>query len=81
MFGLSGIPLWTPEALYYLKSFFILFAVGILGATPLVKRVGERLSGTIAGGILEPIILLALLLLSTACLVDGSFSPFLYFRF
>ncbi len=81
MFGLAGIPLWTSETLYYLRSFFVLFLIGILGATPLMKRVGERLYGTVAGGILEPVILLALLLLSTAYLVDGSFSPFLYFRF
>ena len=31
--------------------------------------------------ILEPLILMGLLLVCTAYLVDGSFSPFLYFRF
>ena len=31
--------------------------------------------------VLEPVSLLLLLLLSTAYLVDGSFNPFLYFRF
>ena len=31
--------------------------------------------------VLEPVCLLLLLLLSTAYLADGSFNPFLYFRF
>ena len=30
---------------------------------------------------LAPIGMAALLLVSTACLVDGSYNPFLYFRF
>ena len=31
--------------------------------------------------VLEPITVVALLLVITACLVNGSFNPFLYFRF
>lgn len=81
MFGFGGVKLVTEETLYYLGSFAVLFAVGIVGATPLVKRVTERIAQTKWGVILEPILLLALLLLCTAYLVDGSFSPFLYFRF
>ncbi len=81
MFGFGGVKLVTGETLYYLGSFAVLFAVGIVGATPLVKRIAERIAQTKWGAILEPILLLALLLLCTAYLVDGSFSPFLYFRF
>ncbi len=81
MFGLGGVPAVTREALYYLRSFAILFIAGILGATPVVKIVGERASRTRTGAVLEMILLIALLLLCTAYLVDGSFSPFLYFRF
>lgn len=81
MFGFGGVRLVTGETLYYLSSFAVLFAVGIVGATPLVKRIAERIAPTKWGAILEPILLLALLLLCTAYLVDGSFSPFLYFRF
>ncbi len=81
MFGLGGVPAVTKETLYYLRSFAILFVAGILGATPVVKIVGERVSRTRTGAVLEMILLIALLLLCTAYLVDGSFSPFLYFRF
>ena len=81
MFGFAGLPAATGQTLYYLRSFGLLFIFGILGATPLVKKSAERIGSTRFGSILEPIVLLALLLLCTAYLVDGSFSPFLYFRF
>ena len=81
MFGLAGVPPVTGETLYYLRSFAVLFLAGIVGATPLVKRAAERILRTRLGAVLEPLLLILLLLLCTAYLVDGSFSPFLYFRF
>ncbi len=81
MFGFAGVPLVTQETVYYLRSFGVLFVMGIVGATPIVKQVAERIYRTKVGAVLEPVLLLALLLLCTAYLVDGSFSPFLYFRF
>ena len=81
MFGFAGVPLVTQETVYYLRSFAVLFVLGIVGATPVVKRLADRIYQTRIGAILEPVLLLALLLLCTAFLVDGSFSPFLYFRF
>ena len=81
MFGLAGLPLVTGETLYYLKSFGVLFIAGIVGATPIVKSLACRIGRSPVGSVLEPILLIALLLLCTAYLVDGSFSPFLYFRF
>ena len=41
----------------------------------------ERILETEWAAVLEPLFLAALLLVCTAYLVDGSFSPFLYFRF
>ena len=81
LFGLAGIPPVTPETLYYLKSYAPLFLLGILGATPLVRDTANRLYGHRWVQFLEPLVLVALLLSCTAYLVDGSFSPFLYFRF
>ena len=81
MFGFGGLPGVTGETLYYLRSFFVLFVLGILGATPIVKKTADRILQTRAGALLEPLGLAALLLLCTGYLVDGSFSPFLYFRF
>ena len=81
MFGLGGLPLITAETWYYLRSYAVLFLLGFVGATPVVKNIGLRVSEKKLGAFVEPLVLLALLLICTAYLVDGSFSPFLYFRF
>jgi len=81
MFGFGGVPFVTAETLYYLRSYAVLFLVGFIGATPLVRDAANRLYKHKAVVILEPIVLILLLLICSGYLVDGSFSPFLYFRF
>jgi len=85
MLGFSGIPLVSDEFIYYSKEYAVILLIGLIGATPLVKKAATKLTGIkgvkVVVGILEPIILVALLILVTAYLVDGSFNPFLYFRF
>jgi alginate O-acetyltransferase complex protein AlgI len=85
MFGFAGVPFVTKETLYYLASYGVLFVAGFIGATPIVRNTAKKLSEHPKTGkiiaVLEPVFLLALLLICTAYLVDGSFSPFLYFRF
>lgn len=84
LFG-GGLPLSSFEAVYTLKSYFILIAVSVIGATPALKICTEKLRSRKASAmvmqIAEPIAMIALLLICTAFLVDGSFNPFLYFRF
>ena len=81
MFGFGGLPLMTKATAYYLRSYGPLFLMGIVGATPIVRDTARRIGQTRVGPVLE-IGMMALLLIScTAYLVDGSFSPFLYFRF
>ena len=81
LFGCAGLPLFTTETGYYLRSYAPLLIVACIGATPLVKRTARKLEGKKLTQALEPILWLGLLLICTAYLVDGSFSPFLYFRF
>ena len=85
MFGLGGLPLVTAETLYYLRSYAVIFVFGIIGCTPLPANIAKRLAGgaKTAGvfRVLEVAVLAGLLLVCTAFLVDGSFNPFLYFRF
>ncbi len=73
------------QSLYYLKSYAVVLLLAVLGATPLPKRLLVRLRKNRVCGVLldvlEPIVLVALLALCTAYLIDGSFNPFLYFRF
>lgn len=78
MFGAGGVPLVSAEALYYLRSYAVIFLIAIIGATPIPKLVAGK--SKIAQYV-EPVFLLVLLVLVTAYLVDGSFNPFLYFRF
>ena len=81
LFGFGGLPLVTGETMYYLGSYGLLLAVGCIGATPLPKIMARKLENTPWGTVLELVFLALLLIVSTAYLVDGSFSPFLYFRF
>ena len=85
MFGGAGLPAVTPETLYYLKSYAVIFLLAVVGATPLPAKLAGMAEKKKGGGLLinaaEPVVLLALLVLCTAFLVDGSFNPFLYFRF
>lgn len=85
MFGAGGVPLVSTEFFYYLKSFGITLGIGLIGCTPIVKKTVEKIKENAIGGkiiaVIEPISLIALLIVMTAYLVDGSFNPFLYFRF
>ena len=81
LFGFGGLPAVTGQTLYYLRSYAVLFVIGFVGATPLVKNAALRMENTKIGPALEVLLLLGILLVATAYLVDGSFSPFLYFRF
>lgn len=85
MFGFAGIPLTGPQSIYYLRSYGVSFIIAIIGATPLPKKLAEKASSSKNGAkvmtALEPIFIGVLLLVTTAYLVDGSFNPFLYFRF
>ena len=71
--------------IFYLKNFGMLLLVGTIGATPLPARLMGWMKGraSLEKGVnlLEISGLLVLFVLVTAYLVDGSFNPFLYFRF
>lgn len=85
LFGAGGIPLVSAEAVYCLRSFALVLILAVLGATPLLRNWLVRLSQYPTAGkvlnALEPFTLFVLLLVMTGYLVDGSFNPFLYFRF
>lgn len=85
MLGLGGVPVISGEFTYCLKNYGMVLVLAIIGATPIVKRLSVRLCETkIISGILtvvEPVLIVVALTAVTAFLVDGSFNPFLYFRF
>lgn len=85
MFGGSDIPIVTYESVYYLRSYLIILITAIIGATPLPKKLAAAMEQGRHTGLIynaaEPIVLMLLLIVCTAFLIDGSFNPFLYFRF
>ena len=85
LFGIGTGGLWDNSTLYVLDSFAILLVVCLVASTPLPKMLWKKVSDTRAGEIaltvLEPLTIVLVVVLSTALLIDGAFSPFLYFRF
>ncbi|MFR3182581.1 MAG: MBOAT family O-acyltransferase [Clostridia bacterium] len=81
LFGIGNISVISKESIYYLKSYFIVILIGIIGATSIMKNIVKKEKIKKFTNILEPIYLFSILLLSTSYIIDGSFNPFLYFRF
>ena len=84
MFGINKIPFTGPETTYYLKNYATLIIIGITSATPFVKCIIQKLQNTKLKkiiNVMEPIVYILILILSTSFLIDESFNPFLYFRF
>lgn len=81
MFGAGGV-LASNEALYYLRSYAVPIILGVVGSTPLLKAAGEKISAKrVPATILEPLLLALIMIAATANMVDGSYNPFIYFRF
>ncbi len=81
LIGFKDIPLVSQESLYYFKSYLVILLVGIIGSTPIMKNLLSKEKIKKIVNILEPVFLIFILILSTSYIVDGSFNPFLYFRF
>ena len=81
LIGYKNIPVVSIESIYYLKSYLIILIVGILGSTPIMRNIFSKEKLRKFVNIIEPIFLIIVLILSTSYIVDGSFNPFLYFRF
>lgn len=85
MFFLGGSEIVNTEYVYYLRSYGVLLLIAIIGATSLPKKLYKLCRKfkvtSLCLVVVEPIVLVALLLICTAYLIDGSFNPFLYFRF
>ncbi len=85
MLFLGGAPFVSTEFLYSIRSYGVTLILGVIGATPFVKNLAVRFCDnekiSKISVVLRPVVLVALLTVTTAYLVDGSFNPFLYFRF
>ena len=66
------------ETLFYLKNYVVFFIVCIVGITPLCKNIYSRLKNK---DLVNIVLVIILLVVSTAYIIDATFMPFLYFRF
>ena len=76
----GGAPLWSTVDGYTLRSYVVTFVVLVAASTTLGVKGWNRLPAK-AQKIMTPILMAMSLILCTAYLVDGSYNPFLYFRF
>ena len=79
MFGF-GAGVLNADFLYYLRNYLPILIIAIIAATPLAANIWKKLPER-ARQIAFPVLMLAGLVLTTAYLVDGTYNPFLYFRF
>ena len=85
MFNFRELDLYNDFSTYYLKSYTVLLIVSVIGATPILKNIIQKINKNVTGqkviSTINPILNIVLLVVVTAYLIDGSFNPFLYFRF
>ena len=85
MFTGKGISFTNVSTNYYLLNYFVLLIISFIACTPLLKNIINKCKRNknlnIVISIVEPIVLIGLLVLSTAFIVDASSNSFLYFRF
>jgi alginate O-acetyltransferase complex protein AlgI len=86
LFGQGQDGLVGAMSLYYLGSYLVIILVAAIGCTELPKFALAKLcnlNSYIAAAFryLEPVYILAILIVVTSFLADGSFNPFIYFRF
>ena len=78
----GGKEVWYSFSTALRTALYALLAVAVVGATPLVRNAALRMQARCGWvSVLRVAVAMLLLLVCTAYLVDGSFNPFLYFRF
>ena len=65
---------------YRLRTYLPTLVILIVGSTPLMGKLWDRL-GERTRAVLQPLLVLGALILCTASPVDAGYNPFLYFRF
>lgn len=80
--GAGTVGLTTPTVTWQTLHALPLLVLGLVAATPWPARLWHRLTKRHPyAAVAEPVLLLALLILAVACMVGGTYSPFLYFHF
>ena len=78
MIGFNGI--CNREFFWYFKNNFILFLMGVIGSSKFIKQVSTKLVGR-KWETVKVVVLGLVFIISIACIVKSSFTPFLYVQF
>ena len=81
LFGAGTVGFASPVIVYEALRYLPLLAICFVGATPLPKKMFERIKDKPVVMYATPVLCAAILVLCTAYLVDSTFSPFLYYIF
>ena len=85
LFGINCKEFINEYTIYYLKSYFVIFAIAIIGTTPALKHGVEKLKKNKKikklVNVIEIFFVITVFIIATAYLIDQSYNPFLYFRF
>ncbi len=80
MYGFGQAGFCAGRDLYYLAGFGAVLLIGCFASLPVGRGIFRRLPEKLRAG-LVPVLILLVLVVSTAYLVDSTYNPFLYFRF
>jgi alginate O-acetyltransferase complex protein AlgI len=82
LWGAGTVGLTTSTINWQILHALPTLALGVAAATPYPARLWSALTARCkAAALAEPVLLFLLLVLSVACMVGGTYSPFLYFQF
>ena len=83
MLGMAGAGVVNKESLYLLVSNVLLMVIMAIGCTSLPKYLAKKVTKKdgIGASLCMSVYVAVILLLSIAYLVNGTYNPFLYFRF
>ena len=85
LFGAGTDGIIGADMAYCLHSYLVPLIIAAIGCTPVPSRIAARIAkgknGKAVMTVLEPLGVGAVIFTVTAYLVDGSFNPFIYFRF
>lgn len=77
----NELPFMNIESIFQLRNNLFLIILACIGTTNLPKRYITKIRHLKIMNILEPILLMGLFIIVTSNIVNGSFNPFLYFKF
>ena len=79
------LPFTNVETNFYLSNYVVILILAFVGMGPWLKKLYSKIANSKIGKkvlvVVEPIALMALLLVITSFIIDDSYNPFLYFRF